>query len=440
MDLPKSWRIGLILFAFLLAMAFALTMMPVRQSISFHWDQIRYAIWHWLNPPEAVSFITSGSGIPLDLQKGEPTPDFHIFPINPAPQANEPPVFQIIPSSTTIPSHALLSGVKYVDQHGLWNYCGPSSLAMDLSYWGWQGTREDIGRIVKGDPADYNVSPEELAYYVTTQTNLNAIWRVGGDLNLLKQLVANGFPVVVEKGVFFQDSFVGGITWMGHYNVVVGYDDILQQIVVMDPYIGGVDNPQEGINYRISYSYFTGEWRSFDYVFLVTYPFERSDDLLKILGDRVDEKISYSKALTQASGETKNLSGLDQFFAWFNLGTNYVGLQDYVSATEAYNRAFSIYDSLAEDLRPFRVLWFEIDPYIAYYQTGHYDLVIEYSTHAIDFASSLGRPLIEESFYWRALAEVKLGYTDAAVRDLRESLKYHPNYPPSLQELELLGY
>ncbi len=440
MDLPRSWRIGLIVFAFLLAATFGLSMMPVRQSISFHWDQIRYAVWHWLHPPEAVSLSSDGLGIPLDLQKGASTPEFSIFPINPSTQSTESPIFQIIPTPINVPSHALLSGVKYVDQHGLWNYCGPSSLAMDLSYWGWQGTREDIGKIVKGDPADYNVSPEELANYVTTQTNLNAIWRVGGDINLLKQLIANGFPVVVEKGVFFQDSFVGGITWMGHYNVVVGYDDALQQIIVMDPYIGGIDNPQEGINFRISYSDFTSEWRSFDYVFLVTYPFDRGNDLLQILGDRADEKNSYTMALAQADAETRTQSGLDQFFAWFNLGTNQVGLQDYASATDAYNRAFSIYDSLPEDLRPFRVLWFEIGPYLAYYQTGHYDWVVTYSTHAIDFASSLGRPLIEESFYWRAMAEVQLGQVDAALKDLRESLKYHPGYPPSLQELQQLGY
>ena len=322
----------------------------------------------------------------------------------------------------------------------MWNYCGPSSLAMVLSFWGWQGTREDIGKVVKGDPADYNVSPEELAYYVTTQTNLNAIWRVGGDINLLKEFIANGFPVVVEKGVFFQDSFVGGITWMGHYNVIVGYDDILQQIIVMDPYIGGIDNPQEGINFRISYSDFTSEWRSFDYIFMVAYPFDRGNDLFSILGDRADVKNYYTMALAQADAETRTQSGLDQFFAWYNLGTNQVGLQDYASATDSYNRAFSTYDSLPENLRPFRVLWFEIGPYQAYYQTGHYDWVVTYSTHAIDFASSLGRPLIEESFYWRAMAEVKLGQVDAALRDLRESLKYHPGYLPSLQEIQRLGY
>jgi hypothetical protein len=92
---------------------------------------------------------------------------------------------------------------------------------------------------------------------------------------------------------------------MGHYNVIVGYDDALQQMIVMDPYIGGIDNPQEGINFRISYSYFTSEWRSFDYVFLVTYPFDRGNDLLKILGDRADDKNSYTMALTQADAETR---------------------------------------------------------------------------------------------------------------------------------------
>jgi hypothetical protein len=414
-------------------LVFVLLMQPVRESLVFHWNQLRYAVWHWLSPPEAVGLSSGGLGSVFHFLKPTETPIFHIIPRTPTPTTGAEIMESPIPA---LPAQVALQGIKYVDQHGLWNYCGPSSLAMNLSYWGWQGTREEIGSFVKGDPADYNVSPEELASYVTTQTNLKAIWRVGGDPTLLKMLLANGFPVVIEIGIFFPDSFIGGTTWMGHYNAVVGYDDFLQQMIVMDPYIGGSENPRQSIPLLD----FISQWRSFDYVYLVTYPFNREGELFKILGNRVNEEVSYAIALTKAEEDTRTQTGLDRFFAWFNVGTNRLGLQDYAEATTAYERAFALYDIFPKELRPFRVLWFETGPYEAFYQTGHYDWVITYATHAIDFADSLGRPLVEESFYWRAMAEVKLGRVGAAISDLRESLEYHPGYPPSVEALRQLGY
>ena len=64
-------------------------------------------------------------------------------------------------------------------------------------------------------------------------TNLRELWRVGGDLDLLKRFIAAGFPVLVEKG--FEGAGFDG--WMGHYEVLNGYDDSRQRFIAQDSFI-----------------------------------------------------------------------------------------------------------------------------------------------------------------------------------------------------------
>ena len=101
---------------------------------------------------------------------------------------------------TPLPVSVSLDGVRYMDQHGLWNYCAPSNLAMALSYWGWEGDRLDTGQYLKPFEEDKNVMPYEMVNYVEEMTNLSVVVRSGGTLDLLKLLIANGYPVLVEKG------------------------------------------------------------------------------------------------------------------------------------------------------------------------------------------------------------------------------------------------
>jgi hypothetical protein len=48
-------------------------------------------------------------------------------------------------------------------------------------------------------------------------------------------------------------------------------------------------------------------------------------------------------------------------------------------------------------------------------------------------------PVLEESYYWRALAKESLGDIDGAIQDLRYSLVYHPDFEPSIFQLDRLG-
>ena len=108
---------------------------------------------------------------------------------------------------------------------------------MSLTYWGWDGNRDTVGEYVKTNKDDKNVMPYELQDFVLLRPRgYGALIRYGGDIDLLKKLVAAGFPVVTEKGYYTYDM-TGRFGWLGHYQFVTGYDDAKQVLIVQDTYI-----------------------------------------------------------------------------------------------------------------------------------------------------------------------------------------------------------
>ena len=71
---------------------------------------------------------------------------------------------------------------------------------MTLSMYGWQGSQDDIAKIIKPVEQDRNVNPDELQYFVLNEAGwLRAEYRVAGDLQVLKRLLAANYPVVIEE-------------------------------------------------------------------------------------------------------------------------------------------------------------------------------------------------------------------------------------------------
>ncbi len=141
-----------------------------------------------------------------------------------------------------------------------WNNCGPATLAMGLSFWGWSGTQAGPATALKPDQKDANVMPYEMVNYITGQAGLAALSRLGGDLTTLKRLIAAGFPPIVEKG-FWVSAEKG---WMGHYTLLTGYDDARNAFISQDSY--------EGPNHPRLYADVLADWRAFDYQFIVIFP------------------------------------------------------------------------------------------------------------------------------------------------------------------------
>ncbi len=400
-------------------------------------DKFRTRIVYALNPPEEAVFIpqeqvdqTSQPMFTVPPPESTDTPTISPTPIGPTSTPAPSPTATITP--TPLPDVFILEGIKYEDQHNRWNYCGPANLSMALTYWGWDGNRDVVAEYVKPSDKDKNVMPYEMEDFVETQTEgLGALVRMGGDIDLIKRLVAAGFPVVAEKG-YYEYDYTGKLGWLGHYQFVNGYDDNQEVFIVQDTY---VDNGQ---NFRISYEEFIEGWRPFNYLFLIVYPRDRLEEVLDILGPWADPAWANQHALEIAQDEVQSLEGIDRFFAQFNEGTSHVNLLQYVDGAAAFDRAFGLYAELTEDeLRPYRILWYQTWPYWAYYYSGRYQDVINLANTTLN--DTISEPVLEESIYWRALAKEAIGDLDGAIEDLRQTVILNPNFGPGWDQLARLG-
>ncbi|MEO1286745.1 MAG: tetratricopeptide repeat protein, partial [Chloroflexota bacterium] len=116
---------------------------------------------------------------------------------------------------------------------------------------------------------------------------------------------------------------------------------------------------------------------------------------------------------------------VDDAFAWFNLGTSLTELGRYEEATRAFDRAFVL------DTLPWRMLWYQFNLFESYYEVGRYEEIIALANANLQAAEEL-----EESYYWRALAQAGLGNISEATSDLRTALLYNPNFDAARTALD----
>jgi uncharacterized protein YvpB len=403
---------------------------PIRERVDGRLYMLRLQVMAIIRPPEKEVFVPQTRLTPVSTPAVtlQPTAAPTALPTA-APTVAEQAAPTAIPTTamTAIPAAISLKGVRYIDQHGAHNYCAPSTLAMALSYYGWKGMRTDVGKVVKPYDDDYNVMPYELQDYAVSNANMKAVVRIGGTVDQLKQLVAGGFPVMLETGIYELD-LSNVVSWMGHYILITGYDDATGEFIMQDAY--------NGPDHRMQYKKLENEWRAFNFLYLIVYTPDKEGQLMALMGPMWDETAANRAAYDRANAELGQLTDMDQYFAWFNRGTAMVKLQDYAGAAQAYDQAFALYQTLPEDTRPYRMVWYQTGPYQAYYYTGRYqDLV-----NLADFTLGLARhPGLEESNYWRAMGYAAIGQRDKAIADLRLTLQIHPNFDPSVQELKALG-
>jgi hypothetical protein len=419
---------------------------PVHDRLAWRVDEWVLRIKYSLNPPEEVVFVPQGSGAGGAQAAAQaaalPAPSVHTTRQPPtltpdAPLTGAPtfgPTNTPIPSptptvaATPMPGKASVKGVVYEDQHGRYNYCAPANLAMALSYWGWKGDRDVVGPVLKPDPKDKNVMPYEMADYVRNNTDLGVVERVGGDLDTLKRFIAAGFPVLVEKGTYLTD-LTGVKSWMGHYEVVTGYDDSQAQFTTQDSFTGP--------DFAVPYDTMTKGWRAFNGSYLIVYSKDKEAQVMALLGPDADETTNYQRAAEKASAEIFALDGIDQYFAWFNRGTNLQLLQDFAGAADAYDQAFQVYPSIPEAERPWRMLWYQTGPYFAYFYSGRYWDVLNLAETTLNTLQS--EKNIEETYYWRGMAKAALGDSAGAIADFRSAIEYHPGFAPATYQLQQLG-
>lgn len=346
-----------------------------------------------------------------------------VLPTEP-PTTTPSPTTTSTPTPTPVPIHkpartsVELIGLTHMWQ--TWNNCGPATLAMNLSYWGIQLDQADIAARMRSNREDKNVSPEELAAFARTQ-GLEALVRVNGNADLLRLLLSNDLPVIIESWVE-EESGEG----LGHYRLLTGYDDALQEWIAYDSFISaGVDSerPYQGI--RLPYEQTAQWWAVFNRIYVVVYRTEAAPLVRSILGSDVDDTAMWQRALQFAEQEVQRRP--EDPFAWFNLGTDLVAAQAFKRAAEAYDQARTIG-------LPWRMLWYQFGPFEAYYQAGRYKELIALAGATIDVTE-----YVEEVHYWLGMGLEATGDREGARQAFRCALNLDPNYAPAIEALAALG-
>lgn len=433
--------LGLVLFC--LGSILLYNLPPVHERLAWRVDNAAAEVRRWLNPPEELVFVPQQSGegavatmvqatlgvlLPASATPGM-LPTATQAAVTPPATATPAPSATPTPQPTPIPAQVLLNGI--IHEYQQFNNCGPANLAMALSFWDWQGDQRDTRKFLRPnlDVDDKNVMPAEMVAYVQGFTNLRALARFNGDLELVKRLIAAGFPALIEEGHDPQDDD----WWMGHYLVLNGYDDAAQRFTGQDSLLSP--------DLSLPYAEFATHWRDFNYVYIVIYPPEREAEVFRLLGPQVDETYNYQSVVERAQAESQQLEGRERFFALFNLGAGLVGLKNYPLAAEAYDQAFALYARLPEDAqdvnsRPYRLMWYRVEAYEAYYYTGRYQDVINLANTTLAWVS---KPVLEETYYWRGMAYEALGSQNQAISDYKKAATLNPNFAPPREALQRLG-
>lgn len=353
-----------------------------------------------------------------------PNPTGTKSPASPTPAitATSAVIATPIPPTPTLqppPAQASLASPPYEKQTA--NNCGPAALSMMLHMFGWTGDQKTISDIIKPVNGDRNVNPEELSYWVRNYAGwLRIEYRVGGDLETLKRLIAAQYPVIIEGTTSLNPDDTGwpdDDLWAAHYLLLTGYDDAAQTFTVQDAYRG----PDKSIPYEQLQS----EWKPFNYLYLVVYLPEREAEIQTLLGSNWDADVNRQNAL--ASAEAATTKDPTDAFAWFNLGSNLVYFERYEEANAAYDKA-------RELGLPQRMFRYQFGPFIANFQANRTDDLLALTDYALQRTE-----MSEETWLWHGWALYRKGDTNKAVENWRKALAVHPGYQDALYALDFVG-
>jgi len=326
------------------------------------------------------------------------------------------------PTVEPLPEQASLEGLSVVKQG--FNNCGPANLTIILNFWGNETTQEEAAAYLKPNREDRNVSPWQIEEYVNDFTELRALARSGGELEMVKRFIAAGIPVVIEKG--YEPNSTEG--WYGHYLTVYGYDDSRQEIYTRDTNSG----PFDGSPRSDSYDDFQYWWQQFNYTFYVVYRPEQEGLVHSIIpGQLLDDRSMWEYTTQVATQEVSADPG--NVFALFNLGVSQTRLGELTGEAAYYERGAVAFDQARAIGLPPRTLYYEHRPFMAYWKIGRLADVLELADALL---ATTGGRFVEEIYWFQGHALAGQGNLAGARDAYVSALEVNSNFHPAQQSLD----
>ena len=301
------------------------------------------------------------------------------------------------PTATPEPvgaAQVALTGVQHAYQ--TWNNCGPVTVAMNRALRALPRP-EGGSRALKPD-ADDKTSARQIVAYARSQ-GFEGIIRTAH--RAAAKTDQQRFPVIVEDWV--------NPKTVGHRPLpaLTGYD----QAAVHRAGLALWSEPGADAGA------FDASWRVFNRN--ISSSTGRNRAAAAVLGEMASDQACWPTLPSPA--ETSRSRG---FRRWFNLGSTYTLLGENGLAASAYDEARRVG-------LPFRLLWYQEEPFAAYLGAQRYEDVIRLAEVTLNNAGEH-----EEAYYYLGLAYQATDRQDAAARALQKALDYNPNLGRAAKALQ----
>ncbi len=330
-----------------------------------------------------------------------------------SPTSSSTPTITPTPTPSTTPTplppppnRAYLEPMRH--EYQSLNNCGPVAVAAAASFFGKTINQLDVELVIKGRPGDKNVSPSELVDYFPS-IGLESVYRLNGNILIIKHLVANDIPVIVHQWLERNDELVG------HYRVVRGYDSEQGILYTNDSY--------DGPRLVIGEEDFDAWWRPFQRGYIPVYRQEQTRQVRQILGNNWQVTANYQHFLAQSFAETQTIG---DGYAFYNLGEGYFFLHDDELALKAYERSltFPMHDLF---------WWYHFNHLYVLNEADEHQQILDITTPILEVTGS-----IEEIHLQRGYAYLGLSDVDMANLEFQHAVESNPSFTDAIIALETL--
>ena len=212
---------------------------------------------------------------------------------------------------------------------------------------------------------------------------------------------------------------------MGHYRLLVGFDDAAQEWIAYDSYDShGLTKGQPYAGIRLPYAEVTRDWPVFNRAYLLIYDEARAADVTGIVGADLDDAAMWARAVAAAEAGGRGQTGRCVRLVQPRYGPRRIG---------SLRRGRPRVRPVAPDRAAVADALVSVRAVPRDYETGRYDEIIALADATLRTAKH-----VEELFFWRGLAQQAKGDLPAAQASLERALELNPNYAEARAALTAL--